>query len=87
MRRALKLAVVVGGIGALAWGMRKRFRIAIGRGEAADPDFHIIDPVSESTTDEMPAEEISDDVGEDDGSQTSSDDDPLPPSGVSNGGS
>ena len=32
MRKALKLAAVVGGIGALAWGMRKRIRIAVRRG-------------------------------------------------------
>ena len=87
MRRGLKLAVVVGGIGALAWGMRKRFRIAIGRGEDADPDFHIIDPVSDSPADELPAEEMPADAGEDGDSQTSSDDEPHPPSGASNGAS
>ena len=44
MRKALKLAAVVGGIGALAWGMRKRIRIAVRRGDVPDPEFRIIDP-------------------------------------------
>jgi len=43
MRRVFKMAVVVGGIGALVWSMRKRVRIAIGRGPS-EPDFHIIEP-------------------------------------------
>lgn len=51
------MAVVVGGIGALAWGMRKRVRIAIGRG---DPDFHIIEPIPEETAAEMSAGEEQD---------------------------
>ena len=55
MRRVFKLAVVVGGIGALAWRMRKRVRIAIGRGPS-EPDFHIIDPVPEEPEGAMSAE-------------------------------
>ena len=48
MRRAFKLAVMVGGIGALAWGMRKRVRIAIGRGDGSDPDYRIINPAPDT---------------------------------------
>ena len=60
MKRAFKLAVVMGGISALAWGMRKRFRIAIGKGDDSEPDFHIIEPDQETTKGEMPAEEEQD---------------------------
>ena len=42
------MAVVFGGIGALVWSMRKRVRIAIGRGPS-EPDFHIIEPNAEET--------------------------------------
>lgn len=55
MRRVFKLAVVVGGIGALAWQMRKRVRIAIGRGPT-EPDFHLIEPVPEESEGAMSAE-------------------------------
>ncbi|MYD40289.1 MAG: hypothetical protein F4W94_00925 [Acidimicrobiia bacterium] len=49
------MAVVVGGIGALAWSMRKRVRIAIGR-RHSEPDFHIIEPVPEEPEGAMSAE-------------------------------
>lgn len=54
MRKALKLAAVVGGIGALAWGMRKRIRIAVRRGEVEDPEFRIIDPPPAPADEEAP---------------------------------
>ena len=56
MRRVFKLAVVVGGIGALAWGVRKRFRVAIGRSGAAEPNFQINEPSPEEPAGEMSAE-------------------------------
>ena len=56
MRRVFKLAVVVGGIGALAWGVRKRFRVAIGRSGAAEPNFQINEPPPEEPAGEMSAE-------------------------------
>ena len=55
MRKALKLAAFVGGIGALAWGMRKRIRIAIGGGETPDPDFHVVEPAPLADTGETGA--------------------------------
>ncbi|MDE0602478.1 MAG: hypothetical protein OXI56_11855 [bacterium] len=55
MRRVFKMAVVVGGIGALAWSMRKRVRIAIGRGPS-EPDFHIIEPTPEEPEGAMSAD-------------------------------
>lgn len=82
MKKALKLAVVVGGIGALAWSIRKRVRIAIGVGDGADPDFHIVQPVSESPADETPTETAPEVHGD---TVSSSDEDPHPPSGASNG--
>ena len=53
MRRAFKLAVMVGGIGALAWGMRKKVRIAIGRGDGSDPDYRIINPAPDTAVGEV----------------------------------
>ncbi len=47
MRRAFKLAVAVGGIGALVWSMRKRVRIAVGRGDGSESGFQIIEPAPE----------------------------------------
>ena len=53
MRRAFKLAVMVGGIGALVWGMRKKVRIAIGRGDGSDPDYRIINPAPDTGVGEV----------------------------------
>lgn len=75
MRRTLKLAVFVGGIGALAWGMRNRIRIAIRRGDESDPDFHIIEPVADPPTDQMPGGETAADREADGDSARASDDD------------
>ena len=47
MRKAFKLAVAVGGIGALVWSMRKRVRIAVRRGEGSESGFQIIEPAPE----------------------------------------
>ena len=70
MRRVFKMAVVVGGIGALAWSMRKRVRIAIGRGPS-EPDFHIIEPIAEEPEGAMSAE-----AEQDPDAETSPDSDP-----------
>ncbi len=56
MRRVFKLAVVVGGIGALAWRVRKRFRVAIGRSGPAEPSFQIDEPPEVEPAGEMSAE-------------------------------
>lgn len=75
MRRALKLAVMVGGISALVWGVRKRVRIAIGRAEDVDPDFHIVEPDPDS-----PVNKVSSDIEtEGDSRSASGDDSPSPP--------
>ena len=49
------MAVVAGGIGALVWSMRKRVRIAIGRGPS-EPDFHIIEPSASESDGAMTSE-------------------------------
>ena len=71
MRRVFKLAVVVGGIGALAWGVRKRVRIAIGGSGAAEPNFQINEPPPEE-----PAGQMSAQAEEDVDPQPSADPDP-----------
>ena len=85
MKRSLKLAVLVGGIGALAWGMRNRIRIAIGRGEQSDPDFHIIEPVADSTADQTPSVEIAAEEEPDGDSGSASDDDSQTSPGAADG--
>ncbi len=63
VRRALKLAALVGGIGALAWSMRNRVRIAISRGDAPDPEYHIIEPEpadARPTTPEETSDQVTD---------------------------
>ena len=85
MKRSLKLAVLVGGIGALAWGLRNRIRVAIGRGEQPDPDFHLIEPVPGSPADQTPGAEMAADGKADGDSGSASDDDPQTSPGAADG--
>ena len=85
MRKSLKLAVFVGGIGALVWGMRNRIRIAVRRGEESDPDFHIVEPAPQSHADEMTVGAMVADEDQDGDSDSASDDDPQASSGATDG--
>lgn len=74
------MAVVVGGISALVWGLRNRVRIAVGVKERLDPDFSILDPLAEEAADQAPEE-----VETDPDSQSSADDEPSSAKSAANG--
>ena len=78
------MAVVVGGIGALVWSLRKRVRVAVGWGEESDPCFNIIDPVNEDAGEKGP-EDPGSDMGTDPGDTSPADEEPPRPADAADG--
>lgn len=80
MKRVLRLAVVIGGVGALVWSLRNRVRIAVGRNADGALDFEMVGPDSES-----PPEETATDPQAGADAEPPSDEDPPSHQGASDG--
>ena len=78
------MAVVVGGIGALVWSLRKRVRVAVGWGDQSDPCFDIIDPGNEEPAGQG-VEDTAAETGTDTASPSPDDEDPPRPADAADG--
>lgn len=72
------MAVVVGGIGALVWSLRKRVRVAVGWGDQSDPCFDIIDPANEEAAEPGVEDTAAEEVADSDSASPDDEDPPRP---------